>query len=110
MRRNDEKRLEEALVLIPEEERAAWIQEAKRLGRIVDSYGRIEKKRHWNASLGKYEFVAEVSSLYNEARCADRVIIRRQHHRAMAPSGFTLDRWHREYQRAGVATTIRETE
>jgi Mu transposase, C-terminal/Bacteriophage Mu transposase len=99
-------RLNLALRRFPIEERDAWLAELNRLAAIVQKFSKINPKRIKNAE-GKYEFVAEIQALCNEAACSDSVILGRESHRAEPPSPYTLDGWLRGYRKNGLLTFIR---
>jgi len=101
------KAIEDALRRLPAAQRDAWMREARRLARIVESYGAIKPKRLLIAGKAKYEFAPAVIALCEEARCKERVIIDREPHRANRPSPYTLDRWFKDYRRDGLASFIR---
>ncbi len=88
-------------------ERPAWLQEAKRLLKIVEAYSSIRRKRQLNPCTGKFEFVREVLELCEQARCSEPLILRREPHRARSPAPFTLDRWARAFRRTGVSSFFR---
>lgn len=103
----DEAGLSASLQRLSPLERPAWLQEARRLLKIVEAYNSIPKKRRLNPCTGKFEFVAEVLELCEQARCSEPLILRREPHRARRLSPFTLDRWARAFRRTGVSPSFR---
>jgi DNA-binding PadR family transcriptional regulator len=102
-------RLNLALRRFPLDERDAWLTELNRLSNIVQRYDNLNPKRIKNSETGKYEFVAGVQGLCDEAACSDPVILGRESHRAEPPSPYTLDGWLRDYRKNGLLTFIRST-
>ena len=100
---NDQERvLRAALLNILPEERAAWIDEATRVAKIVARFRAIKPKRKFYPGTKTYRFVPEVFELCREAACKSPVILRREPHRAEPPAPHTLDRWMRRYAVAGL--------
>lgn len=83
-------------------ERRAWIEEALRMSRLAEKYGRIKPKRQRNCTTGGYEFVTGVYELCQETACADLLILARQPHRGEPLSPYTLDGLYREYREHGL--------
>ncbi|MET0463491.1 MAG: hypothetical protein ABW007_10060, partial [Chitinophagaceae bacterium] len=99
---DQERDLRSSLLRIRPEERAAWLNEAIRVSKIVARYEAIRPKRQLDLETRKYRFVPEVIELCREAACTSPTILSREPHRAHPPAPHTLDGWMRRYQTEGL--------
>lgn len=104
---DQERKLRSSLLRIAPEERAAWINEAFRLAKIVERYGAVKPRWRLDPESGKYKFVPEVMELCREAACTCQIILSREPHRADPPSPYTVDDWLRMYREDGLLIFIR---
>lgn len=101
--------LQAALLRFPMDERDGWLREIERLGKLIEKYDSIDPKRSFNPTTKKYEFVASINDICEEARCTEALILAREPRRAQRPSPYTLDGWLRSYRKIGLLAFVRMT-
>jgi hypothetical protein len=102
----DEK-IERFLARLSLKERRAWVEEARRLIKIIGRYNAIKPKRELDAYTRSYVYVPAVLQLCDEAVCKSHLILKREPHRANPPSPHTLRRWSQRYRDEGILAFFR---
>lgn len=101
-----EDRLTQALVRYRPEVRHAFIAESQRLASIIDRYQKVTPKREKRD--GKFEYVAQVLELCEEAACIDPIVLAAEPSRSKPKSPHTLEAWAKAFRTDGLAVFLRK--